>query len=153
MTATTTAVRAQNAPAAAGAASKVSSSSHGRQAAASSTARRSGSRDGDDDAHARRKQSATGRDFPDRHREEIVVVNSPRNSVPNASLELHRQPLRGRALGSERQTEGQRAAAQRLRAWQERRRRSEDGDGGGGGREEGRRREVRGVRNYNVLED
>eukprot|EP00904_Undaria_pinnatifida_P006657 jgi/Undpi1/3120/HiC_scaffold_15.g06494.m1 len=55
--------------------------------------------------------------------------------------------------GAERQTEGQRAAAQRLRAWQERRRRSESGEEGAEGTEKGRRREVRGVRNYNVRED
>lgn len=76
--------------------------------------------------------------------------------------EHERLALRGRSLNSERQTEGQRAAAQRLRAWQERRRRGERGDAGdvreegmgrAGGREEGRRREVRAVRNYNLRED
>lgn len=55
---------------------------------------------------------------------------------------------------SARQTEGQRAAAERLRAWQERRRRVEEG--GGGEREAERKQKSRGVRrvrNYNIRDD
>ena len=64
---------------------------------------------------------------------------------------------RRRGSVRQQQTEGQRAAAERLRAWQERRRRVEGvhGGGGGGGREDAgaSSREVRAVRNYNVRED
>lgn len=72
------------------------------------------------------------------------ISSSPLDGVVGRGRESRTRPL----VSSDRQTEGQRAAAQRLREWQGRRRRGERGgaEGVGGG-------EVRGVRNYNVRED
>lgn len=64
-----------------------------------------------------------------------------------------RQSSRGSSSNnvSARQTEGQRAAAERLKAWQERRRRVEEGDVEAENKQKSRA--VRRVRNYNIRED
>lgn len=64
-----------------------------------------------------------------------------------------RQSSRGSSSNnvSTRQTEGQRAAAERLKAWQERRRRVEEG--GVEAERKQKSREVRRVRNYNIRDD